>query len=99
LSSCSDFVAILSHNNKAIIVGQETGGGYQGNTSGMMPEATIPTGLIVTVPLQKYTNSVDLTKNFGHGTKPDYEIVPTFDNWVSKKDIELEFTLKMIKKD
>lgn len=99
LSSCSDFVAILSHNNKAIIVGQETGGGYQGNTSGMMPEATIPTGLIVTVPLQKYTNSVDLTKNFGHGTKPDYEIAPTFDNWVSKKDIELEFILKMIKKE
>lgn len=99
LSSCSDFVAIVSHNNKATIVGQETGGGYQCNTSGMMPEATIPTGLIVTVPLQKYTNAVDLTKNFGHGTKPDYEIVPTFDDWISKKDIELEFTLNIIKKD
>ncbi|WKK74718.2 S41 family peptidase [Marivirga salinae] len=98
MSSCSDFVAILSHNNKAIIVGQETGGGYQGNTSGMMPEATIPTGLIVTIPLQKYTNAVDLTKNFGHGTIPDYEIVQTFDNWVHKKDVELDFTFDLIKR-
>ncbi len=99
LSSCSDFVAVLSDNNKAIVVGQETGGGFQGNTSGMMPKTEIPTGLQVTIPLQKYTNAVDLTKNFGHGTKPDYEIVPTFDNWVNKKDIELEFIFKLIKKE
>jgi C-terminal processing protease CtpA/Prc len=97
VSSCSDFVAILSHNNKAIIVGQETGGGYQGNTSGMMPEVTIPPGFIVTLPLQKYTNAVDLKKNFGHGTKPDYEIIPTFEDWNNKKEIELEFILKLIK--
>jgi C-terminal processing protease CtpA/Prc len=98
MSSCSDFVAILSHNDKAIIVGQETGGGYQGNTSGMMPEATIPTGLQITVPLQKYTNAVDLTKYFGHGTKPDYELSLTFDDWINKKDIEMEFTIKLINK-
>jgi C-terminal processing protease CtpA/Prc len=98
LSSCSDFTAILSHNKKAIVVGQETGGGYQCNTSGMMPEQTLPTGLIITIPLQKYTNAVDLTKNFGHGTKPDYEIIPTFDDWTHKKDIELEFIHQLIKK-
>lgn len=99
MSSCSDFVAILSHNKKAIIIGQESGGGFQGNTSGMMPTAKIPTGLLVTVPLQKYTNAVDLNKHFGRGTIPDYEVSPTFDNWVNKKDAELEFVLRLIQGD
>jgi Peptidase family S41 len=97
MSSCADFVAVLSHNNKAIVVGQETGGGFQGNTSGMMPEATIPTGLEVTIPLQKYTNAVDLSKNFGQGTKPDHEITPTFEDWTNKRDTEMQYTLKLIK--
>jgi hypothetical protein len=53
----------------------------------------------VTVPLQKYTNAVDLTKNFGRGTIPDYQLTPTFDDWVNKKDIEMEFVLQLIKRD
>lgn len=99
LSSCSDFIAILSNSNKAIVVGQETGGGFQGNTSGMIPETKIPAGLIVTIPLQKYTNAVDLTKNFGHGTMPDYEITPTFNDWISGRDIEMEFLWELIRKE
>jgi hypothetical protein len=96
MSSCSDLVAILSHNKKGLVIGQESGGGYQGNTSGIIPTATIPTGLRITVPLQKYTNAVDPTKNVGHGSLPDYEITPTFENWVKKEDIEMQFTLKLI---
>jgi hypothetical protein len=99
LSACSDFVAVLSYNRKVTVVGQETGGGYQGNTSGMIPETKIPTGLQVTVPLQKYTNAVDLNRNFGHGTIPDFEITPTFDNWVTKADTEMEFVLRLINGD
>jgi hypothetical protein len=97
LSSCSDFVAVLSHNKKATVIGQESGGGFQGNTSGMIPKAKIPTGLQVTVPLQQYTNAVDLTKNFGRGTIPDFEIKPTFDNWINKMDAEMAFVVGLIK--
>lgn len=96
LSSCSDFVALLSHNNKAKVIGQETGGGYQGNTSGMMPVAKIPTGLRVTVPLQKYTNAVDMDKNYGRGTIPHYQVSPGFIDWISKRDVEMEFVLELL---
>jgi hypothetical protein len=99
LSSCSDFVAVLSHNKKATIIGQESGGGFQGNTSGMMPKAKIPTGLQVTVPLQRYTNAVDLKKNFGRGTIPDFEVKLTFDEWLNKKDAEMEFVFGLINID
>jgi hypothetical protein len=97
LSSCADFVAVLSHNKKAVVVGQETGGGFQGNNSGMMPKATIPTGLRITVPLQKYTNAVDLKKNFGHGTQPDHEVTPTVDDWIQQRDVEMQYALKLAK--
>ena len=99
MSSCSDFVAILSDNKKAQVVGQESGGGFQGNTSGIIPTSKIKTGLLVTIPLQKYTNAVDLNKNFGRGTIPDFEVTPTFDNWVNKKDVEMEFVLRLINGD
>jgi hypothetical protein len=98
VSSCSDFVSVLLHNNKATVVGQETGGGFQGNTSGMMPETTIPTGLVITVPLLKYTNAVDLSKNFGRGARPNYEITPTVENWINKDDVEMEYVFKLIRK-
>ena len=99
MSSCSDFVAILSDNKKAQVVGQESGGGFQGNTSGIIPTSKIKTGLLATIPLQKYTNAVDLNKNFGRGTIPDFEVTPTFDNWVNKKDVEMEFVLRLINGD
>lgn len=96
LSSCADFTAILSHNKKAVVVGQETGGGYQGNTSGMMPGFILPSGLRVTMPLQKYTNAVDLTKNFGSGTIPDHIVEQEFKDWVNGNDMEMEYVLNLI---
>lgn len=99
LSSCADFTAVMSHNKKALVIGQETGGGYQGNTSGMLSRAKIPTGLVITIPLQKYTNAVDLNKNFGRGTIPDHETATTFENWINKEDVELDYTIQLINRN
>jgi hypothetical protein len=96
LSSCADVVAILSANGKAIVIGQETGGGFQGNTSGLMPSADVPGGLRMTVPLLKYVNAVDKQSNYGRGTIPSYIITPSLDEWINHKDVEMEFVLKLI---
>jgi len=97
LSSCADVIAILSHNQKAKVIGQETGGAYQGNNSGMMPSVKIPTGLIMTVPLQRYSNAVDQNKNFGRGTMPDFEVTATYEDWVNKTDKEMKMALELLK--
>jgi hypothetical protein len=96
MSSCSDVIAILSHNKKALVIGQETGGGYQGNTSGMIPKAKIATGLFINIPLQKYTNAVDPHKNVGHGTIPDFPVIYSLKDWLEKKDMELEQAMRLI---
>ena len=98
MSSCSDFVAILSDNNIAKVIGQETGGGFQGNTSGMMPENPIYGNMIMTIPIQKYTNAVDPKKNFGRGTIPNFKTYPTLEEWITKKDVEMTFIIDYLNK-
>lgn len=97
MSSCADFVAIMQHNNKAVIIGEETGGGYQGNTSGLIPSEQLESGLIVDVPLLKYVNAVPKEKNYGRGTMPDIEMKPILDEIVDDETF-LKRVLEMIKK-
>lgn len=96
LSSCSDLTAVLSHHKRAVFVGQETGGGYQGNTSGLMPEVKLPTGLTVTVPLLKYTNAVTPGVNHGRGTMPDHPVEPTLQAVIAGIDLEMKHVLNLI---
>ncbi|MEO8116063.1 MAG: S41 family peptidase [Bacteroidota bacterium] len=99
MSSCADVAAILSYNKKATFIGQETGGGYQGNTSGMIPESKVqPFDFTLTVPLQKYFNSVDTSKNIGRGTMPDYTVNRTINDVLKGDDKELQTAIDLIKK-
>lgn len=98
MSSCADVAAILSSNGKAKIMGEETGGGYQGNTSGIMPQLTLPnTGLVVTVPVLEYHNAVDTTKNTGRGVMPDYRVIRTLPQVISNEDVVMQAARAMIK--
>lgn len=91
-SSCADFVAIMQAGNKAIVIGEETGGGYQGNTSGIIPSEQLPCGLIIDVPLLKYVNSVPSDTNLGRGSMPDMELNPRFE----ELDDDQAFLLRVI---
>lgn len=98
MSSCADVASILSHNKKAIFIGQETGGGYQGNTSGMIPKAKMqPFDFSLTVPLQKYFNYVDSSKNIGRGTMPDYPVNLTMNDILKGEDKEIQSAIDLVK--
>ena len=96
MSSCADFAGVLSYNQRAFIVGQESGGGFQGNTSGLMPTVDLDPNMELTVPLLKYTNAVDMTKNFGRGSIPDYPVYPSLDQWINEVDVEMKFIKDLI---
>ncbi|MFK7773316.1 MAG: S41 family peptidase [Saprospiraceae bacterium] len=97
MSSCADAAAILSFNKKATFIGQETGGGFQGNTSGLIPESQLSSGLIFSIPLLKYINAVDPTINFGRGTIPDIEVESSPLYNLNGKDATLEMAFDIIK--
>lgn len=97
MSSCADVTAVLSYNKKAVFIGEETGGGYQGNNSGMMPETAVTPYFTLTVPLQKYFNSVDTLTNVGRGTMPDYTISLTVDEVIKGQDKAMQKAIEVIK--
>lgn len=98
MSSCADVAAVLHHNKKAVFAGEETGGGYQGNNSGLMPQTTLkPTRLQLTVPLQSYYNAVNPRQYIGIGTIPDITIHESVESITVGKDEVMEAVLSAIR--
>jgi len=97
MSSCADFVAIMKYNQKAQVIGEETGGGYQGNTSGLIPSEYLECGLVVDVPLLKYVNAIDESINFGRGTIPDLELYPSLEE-IQNDELFLNRILEVVKR-
>lgn len=97
MSSCADVAGVLSYNKKAVFIGTETGGGYQGNNSGIMPGVNLrPTKMVLTVPLQEYFTAVDPKINFGQGTMPDYPAKTGIDEIVKGVDKPMEIAIELI---
>lgn len=95
-SGAAEFSTLMKEHTKAIFIGEETGGGYYGNTSGTSLELTLPnTKLVVDIPILKFV--LDVTKGeFGRGILPDFDIQPTFDQYIKGYDTELEYAKKWI---
>lgn len=99
-SGGSEFVSIAKSYSKAIIIGEETGGGFYGQTSGSYVQLLLPNSqLKVRIPLLKfYTTFTSDRIPFGRGVIPDFEVAPTFEDYINGTDSELEFTLRLINK-
>lgn len=71
-STAADVAALLRQLTKAVFIGEETGGGFEGNTSGMNAELLLPNSkLRVGIHLYEYWNAVKV-KERGRGTMPDH---------------------------
>lgn len=96
-STCADVATVLHHHGWATFLGEETGGGYDGNTSGHTRTITLPhSGIIVNIPMWKYT-----TANIGHdykgrGVIPDFPVIPTWGAYSEGIDVVLEKAKELI---
>lgn len=89
----------LQGSKRATIVGEETGGTFNGTVAGVFKNITLPnTKLNVKFGLgmikAPYTETPD-----GYGVIPDYTILPTLNNRKKGIDTELGFVLNKIKED
>ncbi|HEV8286852.1 MAG TPA: S41 family peptidase [Chitinophagaceae bacterium] len=95
-SAASDFTAIISNLTNAIFVGEETGGGYEGNTSALNAILKLPNSKIkVNIHLWDYWSFVKSPKMKGRGTMPDYYIERKPADWLNGIDTQREFALKL----
>ncbi|MFG6687728.1 S41 family peptidase [Mariniflexile sp. HNIBRBA6329] len=87
----------LKANNRAVFVGEETGGAYNGCVAGIYKIYEMPTSkLKIRMGLMQIEAPQKQTPD-GYGIKPDVEIVPTIEDIKQHKDPELDWILNTIK--
>jgi hypothetical protein len=98
-STTSEFLSHVHARKRATFIGEESGGGYYGNTSGPAALLTLPnTKLQAYVPLMTYYMAVRGYKAASHGVVPDVPVTYTIDELVTGKDKELELALKLARR-
>jgi len=97
-SAAATLTSLLKNHTKAVFIGEEAGGGYYGNTSGIRIILKMPNSkLEVGIPLLKFVfNIKDESVPFGHGIYPDYYLQPTIKEFLNNADVEMNFIEKII---
>lgn len=96
-SATSEVCAIMQRDKRATFIGGETGGGFDGNTSGIYDQITLPNSrLTIKVPLVKYVSAVEEADFlYGRGVIPDFSV-----NAYGKtsRDQMMDFALKYLRR-
>lgn len=100
-SAGSLFASLVAGKTNAIIIGEETMGGYYGHNGHTPIEYELPNTKIKTqFSIVNLEQDVPKKSNqiFGRGVIPDYKISQTFDDFMQNRDAQMEYTLKLIDK-
>ncbi|MEP7277702.1 MAG: S41 family peptidase [Bacteroidota bacterium] len=94
LSAASNFVAMIKDSKRGVIVGERTGGGYQGHNGFTRLLYKLPnTGLLLefsAVKVQHYLKHPQINK---YGIEPDYPIGNTLNDIIENQDPQMSFIL------
>jgi C-terminal processing protease CtpA/Prc len=97
-STTAEFCAIAFSNNLGKFIGEETGGTYGGNTSGVQIESTLPnTKIQISFGTVQYNMAVSPKSNPARGIIPQYKIQPGSNDIINKTDVQLNYALKLAK--
>jgi hypothetical protein len=95
-SAASLFTANMQYQGKAVVIGEETGGGFEGCAGGVIPMLTLPNSKVrLRFPLMQFVNAVSGHPK-GHGAIPDHQVDIDFDKFSKGKDNQLQYTFKLI---
>lgn len=97
-SGGSEFASIAKSQERAVFVGEETGGGFYGQTSGSYVYLSLPNSKMkIRIPLLKFSTtfkSADIP--FGRGVIPNYEVEQTYAEYEEGIDVQLKYTMNLI---
>ncbi len=96
-SGASEFSNMMYSQDLAIFIGEETGGGYYGNTSGYSRNLILPNSKIkVEIPALQFMMNVNPKLPFGSGVIPHYLVVPIINQYLNNENAYLDYALKLI---
>ena len=95
-STAADFCAVIHHLKRATFIGEETGGGYYGNNSGVQTIVTLPNSrATLRLPMYEYWNAVPGYDGERRGTRPDQAVETKASNLLRGVDKQLDLALKL----
>jgi hypothetical protein len=98
-SGAAEFATLVHHNHRGTIVGEESGGDYNGINGYDRTYLRLPNSKIgVLIAGYKSIMPWDEKQYFGHGVPVDYEVHSQITDLVNGQDAELDFVYKLIKK-
>lgn len=96
-STTAEFTSVLHFNERAVFIGEESGGAYHGGHGGDFAQLRLPnTKITVHVPLSKYVMNGKETRFIGRGTLPDHPVETTMKDILDLRDSQLDFAIKLI---
>jgi hypothetical protein len=100
-STTSEFLTQMHANTKALFIGEESGGNYYTNNSGISAEIILPNSkLKVTIPMMKYVMDVPATYSYkNNGIIPQHRVSPSIVDVITKRDVVMELALQLMRKN
>ena len=96
-SGGAEFSSLVKMTDRAIFIGEETGGAYEGNVSGYSEWVTLPNSKIeIKIPTVHFQINVSPELK-GRGVIPDYEVAQTWEDYINTINSKKRFTLRLIK--
>lgn len=98
-SVTSEFCSITKDNNRAVFIGDENGGTFQGNNSGAFALVQLPnTKIGLDIPLLGYYMHLQHPHPSAEGIPADYSVIPAIQDVLQKKDVVMDKALQLINK-
>jgi hypothetical protein len=98
-SNSCNFSALAQYHKRAVFVGEETGGRYDGCNGSAYVMLTLPnTGMKLNVPLVKNTYPFPGYPYKGRGIMPDHPVQPAIEDAIKSIDREMIYTMELIQK-
>jgi hypothetical protein len=98
-SNSANFSALVHHHKRAVFIGEETGGRYDGCNGTAYLLVTVPnTELRLNVPLVKNCYPFHGYPYKGRGVMPDHPVQPSINDVIKNVDTEMNYTLELVRK-
>lgn len=95
-STTADFLSVADSHHRGTFIGEESGGGYYGSTSGSTVKITLPnTKLGMYIPLLDSYDAVGNTHEAARGVIPDFPVKHTIANLLGGVDKAFDLALEL----
>lgn len=99
-STTAEVITQLHNHHRAVFIGAEDGGMYDGNNSGTIAAVTLPnTKVVLTVPLMSCRLSVGGDEDNSRGVRPDYPVEYSIDEYIASSDKEMTVALELARRE